>query len=177
MSLNSCRNAPDYRFPQTLMGFSGLSSGVQLLYFLFICTPYHNPHTNWVHPGVLSSLSTVSAIFASSLRGAFIYLFFNSLSMQECSLSFHEQIWDKCRKLERSVKCQHKGRKWIGIGRVAAVRIAAALCRQLRAIHSHLWALKAPKMETNFTGFIQGNKLGIYMFKHVINWLWIESNS
>lgn len=104
----------------------------------------------------------------------FIYLFFNSLSMQECSLSFHKQIWDKCRKLERSVKCQHKGRKRIGIGRVAAVRIAAALCRQLRAIHSHLWALKAPKMETNFTGFIQGNKLGIYTFKHVINWLWIE---
>lgn len=91
----------------------------------FICrlyARYHNPHS----PQSVSLLFyreiylCLIALWCCSLWGDF----FDFLPMQECSSSFHKQTRDKFRKLERSLECQHEGRKWIVIGRYSGSEAA-----------------------------------------------------
>lgn len=104
-----------------------------------------------VHPGVLSSFSTVSAIFASSpcsapASGSCYWKKETPISMQECSLCFHKQIRDKYRKLERSLACQHEGRKWIGTGSGSSENSSSLMS----SIESHSFAPVGPKLRINF---------------------------
>lgn len=165
MSRNSSTNSPDLLFSFPLALLASIDTALQRtsFYFLFRCTLSQSSQSS-----PECHLILILLVLLTPLWAFFSFLFEKySLSMQECSLSFHEEISDKCRKLERSVECQRQGRKWIGIGRVAAARIAAALCRQLRAIHLHLWGITAPKLKLNFICFIHRNEQWIYTLEHV----------
>lgn len=110
--------------PSGLMAFCFFTS----FYFLFKCITIS---TNW------TSFSAVSSSFSSSPPPAELlpqgtFSLKNSLSTQECSLSFHKEIWDKCGKLEPM---------WGKEMDESRQRTAAALWCWLRAIHLHLWAL------------------------------------
>ena len=150
MPWNSVTNAPDYTvfLPTGPHGLNSTEFSSILPFISSLDARYRSSQSSLECHLILIPLVLLTPLVA--FFPPFFLFEKYSLFMQEGSLSFHEQISDKCRKLEWSVECQRQGRKWIGIGRVAAARIAADVCRQLRAIHLHLWGIRAPRNKASF---------------------------
>lgn len=111
-------------------------SSVTPLFVVYMRTLSQSSHTDFTPecsaPFPLRVLSLPHRPALLPPLGSFLY----SLSMQECSFSSRKQTGDKRRKLEWGMECQHEGRKWIVICRLAAERAAASLS----SIESHSFA-------------------------------------